>query len=691
VKGPSGSETPVSPRGLSPLGKRLEVLADALRVAGPPFLLGLRLWASVCLALYVAFWLELDNAYWAGTLAGLMCQPHLGASLRKGWFSLVGTIVGGVAIVVLSAVFPQDRNGFLLGLALWASGCAFAATLLRNFAGHGAALAGFTAVIVASGQLGATGGLNGQAFMLAVTRVSEIAIGIVCAGVVLAGTDLGGARRRLATSFAALSAEITSRFADTLARAGSQFVTTQEMRRGLAKRVITLDPVIDEALGESSQLRYYSSVLQRSVNGLFAALAGWRTISLRLAQMPYAEARQEADAILQTMSPQLRSGPPEGEPQRWLADVIGLQRACKSAVRKLIALPVGMPSLRLLADQAAGAFAGLSQVLDGLALLNDDTAQPVARRPNVRVRVPDWLPSLVNAARTFVTIGAVQLLWIVTAWPNGAGAMIFAAIVVIIFSRRADQAYTAALGYMIGTISAAILAATIAFAVLPRLETFTALSIAIGIVLVPASALTAQPWQTAAFTAVAGLFVPLLAPANHMDYDTQQFYNSASAIVVGVGAAVLSFRLLPPLSPKFRARRLLALSLRDLRHLATRPTSRLPGDWEERMYGRLSALPDEADALQRSQLLATLCIGGTIIRLRHIARGLNLGATLDGALQALAHGQSAIAIARLARPEQVLASRTDLGPEALRARGLILAVSGALTQHSAYFDGRAPG
>jgi len=70
VKGPSGSETPVSPRGLSPLGKRLEVLADALRVAGPPFLLGLRLWASVCLALYVAFWLELDNAYWAGHWPG---------------------------------------------------------------------------------------------------------------------------------------------------------------------------------------------------------------------------------------------------------------------------------------------------------------------------------------------------------------------------------------------------------------------------------------------------------------------------------------------------------------------------------------------------------------------------------------------------------------------------------------------
>jgi hypothetical protein len=48
----------------------------AARAAGPPLLFGLRLWASVCLALYVAFWLELDNAYWAGTSAALVCQPH---------------------------------------------------------------------------------------------------------------------------------------------------------------------------------------------------------------------------------------------------------------------------------------------------------------------------------------------------------------------------------------------------------------------------------------------------------------------------------------------------------------------------------------------------------------------------------------------------------------------------------------
>ena len=72
-------------------------VATALRSAAPALLFGLRLWAAVCLALYVSFWLELDSPSWAGTTAAIVCQPNLGSSLRKGWFRLVGTFAGGVA------------------------------------------------------------------------------------------------------------------------------------------------------------------------------------------------------------------------------------------------------------------------------------------------------------------------------------------------------------------------------------------------------------------------------------------------------------------------------------------------------------------------------------------------------------------------------------------------------------------
>jgi uncharacterized membrane protein YccC len=677
----------------SGIARWVDYASGVLQVSGPALLFGLRLWASVCLALYVAFWLELPTPSWAGTTAAIVCQPHLGASLRKGWYRLIGTVVGAVAIVVMTACFPQNRGAFFVTLALWGAACALVATLLRNFAAYAAALAGITAAIIASDQLGAVGGLNGNAFLLAVYRASEICIGIVCAGVVLATTDLGGARRRLATLFAAISAEISRRFTGTLAAAGAGFEETQTVRRELVRRVIALDPAIDEALGESSQLRYHSPVLQIAIDGLVVALASWRTAAVLLAQSPEERARQEAAAVLARVPEELRLGSEEDEPTRWIAEPTRLLRVCDAAVRRLVALPASTPSLRLLADQTAEVLGGISHALNGLALLVDDPARPVFFRSRGlrRLRIPDLLPPLVNAGRAFVVIGAAELFWIVTAWPDGANAITFAAIISILLAPRADQAYTAAIGFMIGSFVTVGVVATLLFAVLPNVETFAGFSWRIAFVLVPVGTALALQWQPAIFTGMVTVLIPLLAPTNPMSYDQQQYYNAALAIVAGAAAGAFSFRLLPPLSPAYRTRRLLALTLRDLRRLATGPLPRTPDNWEGRMYGRFAALPDQAQALQRSLLMAAFSVGSKTIQLRHIAQRLDLDAALDGALDALAEGQSAIAVERLASVDQALASHPGAAPAVLRARGLILAIANALIQHASYFDAGAPG
>src|SRR5207302_954260 len=219
-----------------------------------------------------------------------------------------------------------------------------------------------------------------------------------------------------------------TRFTGTLTTAGVEFESTQTIRRELVRRVVALDPVIDEAFGESSQLRYHSPVLQRAVDGLLAALASWRAAALLLARSPQERARQEAGAVLARVPQELRSAPVQGEPARWIADPVGLRRICEQAVRRLVALPADTPSLRLLA-------------------------------------------------------------------------------------RRADQAYAAAMSFTVGTVLAAAVAAIIAFAVLPNTETFAAFSIAIGLVLIPAGALMAWPWQPVVFSAMAANFVPVLQPA----------------------------------------------------------------------------------------------------------------------------------------------------------------------------------
>jgi uncharacterized membrane protein YccC len=666
--------------------------ANAARAAGPPLLFGLRLWASVCLALYVAFWLELDNASWAGTSAAIVCQPHLGASLRKGWYRMIGTLVGAVAIVILTACFPQERAAFMVGLALWGAACALVATVLRNFTAYAAGLAGFTAAVIAGDQLGATGGPNGDAFMLAITRGSEICIGIVCAGIVLAGMDFGGARRRLAAVFAAVSAEIVDGFGATLAPAGSTSSDTQQpVRRELIRKVVALDPVVDEAIGESSTLRYHSPVLQAALGGLVAALTAWRSVAVRLTRLPDRVAREQADALLRNIPQQLRSVPNPGEPSPWMADPVGMRRLCGEGARKLIAMPAGTPSLRLFADQAARVLLGLIHALDALALLTGKPDRPDAGR-RARLHVADWWPAFVNAGRAFLAITAAEIFWIVTAWPNGASAITFTAIVVILFAPRADEAYAFALRFAVGAALGAIGAAIVEFAGLPNVETFTGFSIVIGLYLVPVGALVAQPWQTPVFMYMAYNFVPVLAPANQMTYDTVQFYNAALAIVAGSTAGALSFRLLPPLSPAFRTRRLLALTLRDLRRLVANPR-RLREDWEGRMHSRIAALPDAADPLQRAQIVTALSVGNEIINLRRIAPQLGFGPELDAALAALAEGDSAAANARLAALDRRLGSLPDSDPQtplALRARALILGIGDALEQHRAYFDGGAP-
>src|SRR6266851_3855069 len=616
--------------------RRLEA---ALRAAGPPLLFGLRLWASVSLALYVAFWLELDNPFWAGTSAAIVCLPQLGASLRKGWFRMIGTLVGAGMSVVLAACFPQDRILFLGALALWGAACSFVSALLRNFASYSAMLAGYTVAIIAGDLLGAIGGVNAnQAFLLAVARASEIGIGIVSAGVVLAGTDLGGARRRLAALLADLAVEISSGFSNTLTITGGALPDTQPVRREFIRRVIALDPVIDETIGESSQIRHQSPILQQAVDGLFAALDGWRAAANHLARLPQDRARDETALILLNLPAELRAQPEQAKPTRWMSDPTGSRRIFETTAQRLLSLPAQTPSLRLLLDKTAGAVAGLAQALNGLALLVAEPTKP-APRGVVRLRVPDWLPALVSAGRAFVVIAVVALFWMVTAWPGGNFAITIAAIVVLLLGTRADQAYAAALLFIVGIVFDLFLSAIVLFAVLPGLhaESFAGLSLVIGLCLVPIGALLAQahrPWQIGLLTAMTLALMPLLQPTNPMSYAPLQFYNGALAVLAGAGAAALSFRLLPPLSPAFRSARLLALTLRDLRRIAA---GRTANDWEGHVRARLAVMPDEATPLQRAQLLAALSVGSEIIRLRRqLAHELGFATQFDLVLASVA-------------------------------------------------------
>ena len=657
-------------------------LARWARDATPSFLFGLRMWASVCLSLYVAFALELSEPSWAATTAALVCQPVLGASLRKSMFRMIGTVVGAVAIVILAALFRQDRVGFLVGLALWCAASSFVATILRNFATYAAALAGYTAAIIAIDVLGPVGSSNGIVFMFAIDRAIEICIGIVCAGVVLALTDLGHSRRKLATETAAISSAIMDGFAECFATASGNLDKFRGLRRELLRRVIALYPMIDAAIGEASDLRYRSKVLQRAVSGLMETISAWRKVAFALALNGDSSTPQEANAV-HDLLPQARLSP---NATRSADEPAEMRDACCGAVRSLTRFEAQTPMQRLLADNAAAGMLGMARALNGLTAVIDPR-DVVGVRGMAHLRVADWAPAYLNAARTLVAVGAMSLFWIATAWPNGVAAITFCAVIVILLPPVGDGAYSASVMFLQGSTLSAVLAAIVVFGILPQTTTFPSLCLVVGLVLVPLGFLNARGWRPMFTFAAAVNFLPLLNITNGMTYDGSSFWNGAIAILAGIAVGVVAMLVIPPLSPAIRTRRLLALTLADLRRLVKRASPGRPDDWENRGVARLLAMPDQAEPGERAELAAAVAVGKEIVRLRHVAPRFVPGAMVDAALAPLAEGRSGEAIERLKEIDRRVAALPRARSRILLSlRASILVISGQLSEFAPYFD-----
>jgi len=646
---------------------------SALTAAAPALFHGVRLTAAVCMALYIAFWLQLDSAHWAGTSAAIVAQPALGASLRKGRFRAIGTIAGGVLIVLLTAAFPQDHGGFLLGLTLWAALCGLLTAMLRNFAGYAAALAGYTAVLVFAGIIG-----NPQnVFMVAVWRVTEISIGIFSTVIVHSLTDFGDARIRLMRALAEIGGAIAAGIQRTL-HTDQEDLPLRASRRTLIKRVAALDATIDEAMGEPSHLRHCHRHLRAVLESLFVALSAWRGMANHLAALPTRRRDELAQSLLPAIAPFVD--------RAWLSGPKAIRESCDAGTRLLAEIPAPDISARLLNSGLVRVLDAFRTVANGLLLVSP-AALRWDVRGGVRVSVPDPLPGMLDALRVAVALAAAELFWIATSWPHGPNMMVFTAIGVILFARQAEAAYSSALEFALGCVLAAALAAVLLLAVLPAIHGgFFALTMALAFFLLPLGALSAGSWHKTLFVAAVTNLIPVLAIENETNYSAADLFNVAVAVVAGTAVPVLFFRLLPPLSPERRVQRLLMLCLRDLRALLAGRRRFSQDAWLDLTSRRLAAMPAQATLEEEAELLAALSVGDASIALHAAPGAAEARDTLDCAMASLAKANAAQAHQGF---DRFAAAQSEWRPER-NERGVDAAsqatlIADALRRHGPFF------
>ena len=641
---------------------------------------GLRMWASAMLALYVAFELQLGAPYWAATTAIIVCQPQVGASLRKSQFRLIGTLTGATVAVVLTALFPQDRILFFGALALWIAICAFATTILRNFMSYGAALSGYTSAIVLSGVFDASGGLQSDGlFMHALMRATEISLGIASAGLVLALMDSGGAPKVLAATIRDVASGIMRGFMATLAESGAGGTNAQTLRRALSRQVVALDPLIDQTIGESSEIRVHSPALMLMEDGLISALIGWRTVDIHLHRSRQETETANTRKVLDCIAPELLSLGQSG--RALFLNSQRLERLCEQSILRLKALDMDTPSGRLLADSTIEVFTGFMRAVEALVLLDHGRPPKTELGPR-RFHVPDPLSALLNAGRAFILVTAVCVFWMSSGWPGGAGALTFSIVFVSLLGPLGDAAYLGSLALALGNLLAILVAAILTFAVLPAIpQNFVSLALALGVLLVPLGAklrVVANPLQLGIYNSITIMSLIQINLSNPQVFSAVSFFNSAATLVAGCVAAAISFRLIPPFSPVFRARYLVAASRRDLSALAA---GRFVRDWTGRMQSRILAVSASGGDAELALLLAILAAGDEIVRLRAAAGVLGESARLSAVLNAFVLRDAVQARAALTRLNAHLAAdKTDAGRQdvIMRARASTMALIDAI-------------
>src|SRR5271168_3841399 len=74
----------------------------------------LRMWIATMVALYVAFWLQLQNAYSAAVCVGILALPTRGQALEKALYRTAGTVIGFLASLAIAGLFRGVRDLFIL-------------------------------------------------------------------------------------------------------------------------------------------------------------------------------------------------------------------------------------------------------------------------------------------------------------------------------------------------------------------------------------------------------------------------------------------------------------------------------------------------------------------------------------------------------------------------------------------------
>lgn len=589
------------------------------RIASPSLLsdahallYSVRSFAAAMLAYYVALAIGLERPSWAIITAYIVSQTSVGASLSRSLYRLAGTVAGAGATVLIVPTFVNTPILCSVILAGWITFCLYLSLLERTPRAYAFVLAGYTASLIGFPAVADPG----TVFNIALIRVQEIAIGIVCAALIhryiLPARISGLFNSKLAQTLHAAR----QRIADTLA--GKADAQSEPLHLALALQFLQgISHHIPYDFALSVPARQARKALHDRLARLVIVNGEVRDRLQTIAEMPAA-----MQALLNDV-------------QVWLTcDDTGQRKNAAEALQQRSAQLARRLAAQALTFEDALRVNFLRYIAELITLLQQcerlseaiHHARPAPAQAEDRVATGyvfhrDPLSAARTALGAFVIILSGCLLWIYSAWPDGGTAVSILGVCCTLFGSF-DTPAPHIVKYIIGSVWGVVISLIYSFALLPPLSDFPVLVAVLAPVYLLAGSLQARPPTTFMAMGIT-LTLPVLCELGaRYSGDFADAANTAIALFFATGFAVIGMSLLQTVQADAAIKRLLKLCQRDIRRSVSGVFKGDETHWTNLMIDRaallLPRLPRSGQSSARAldRLVHFLRIGLCVMRLR---------------------------------------------------------------------------
>ena len=589
------------------------------RIASPSLLsdahallYSVRSFVAAMLAYYIALAIGLERPSWAIITVYIVSQTSVGASLSRSLYRLAGTVAGAGATVLIVPTFVNTPILCSVILAGWITFCLYLSLLERTPRAYAFVLAGYTASLIGFPAVADPG----TVFNIALIRVQEIAIGIVCAALIhryiLPARISGLFNSKLAQTLHAAR----QRIADTLA--GKADAQSEPLHLALALQFLQgISHHIPYDFALSVPARQARKALHDRLARLVIVNGEVRDRLQTIAEMPAA-----MQALLNDV-------------QVWLTcDDTGQRKNAAEALQQRSAQLARRLAAQALTFEDALRVNFLRYIAELITLLQQcerlseaiHHARPAPAQAEDRVATGyvfhrDPLSAARTALGAFVIILSGCLLWIYSAWPDGGTAVSILGVCCTLFGSF-DTPAPHIVKYIIGSVWGVVISLIYSFALLPPLSDFPVLVAVLAPVYLLAGSLQARPPTTFMAMGIT-LTLPVLCELGaRYSGDFADAANTAIALFFATGFAVIGMSLLQTVQADAAIKRLLKLCQRDIRRSVSGVFKGDETHWTNLMIDRaallLPRLPRSGQSSARAldRLVHFLRIGLCVMRLR---------------------------------------------------------------------------